>query len=283
MNLTSARNYYSQQQRLSALAVRTAQKKPSDAARVILTHQMAATALAVESGTRILGEQGIDDAGETLSPAAFTSGEATQRMLDSTDDEHRFYTLVGTLVSDAGRSAMGAFITTRRESIGHVRYLSPPSCERCTVLAGRWYRWSSGFQRHPACDCQMVPTSAVASPDLVADPMEAFDNGQVRGLNQAQTEAIRDGADISQVVNSRRGMSQTTTIKGTRFDFTLEGTTSRGLYGQSGPAARSLEKNPGERYLRTTKSRLTPDTIYRVASDRDHAVRLLKHYGYILP
>jgi hypothetical protein len=177
---------------------------------------------------------------------------------------------------------MGAFITTRQANVGHVRYLSPPSCQRCAILAGRWYRWSDYFKRHPLCDCVMVPTTAVASPDLVYDPQEAFANGQIKDLTKAQTKAIQDGADMSQVVNASRGMTQTTTIKGTRFNFTTEGTTVRGLYGKSADAASTVEKKAGERYLRSTKSRLTPDTIYRVARDRAHAIQLLKHYGYVL-
>lgn len=127
----------------------------------------------------------------------------------------------------------------------------------------------------------MIPTSAVASPDLIYDPQEAFEKGQIHSLTKGQTEAIRNGADMSQVVNAKRGVQQSTTIRGVRFDFTLEGTTRRGLYGKTGPAARSMEKVPGQRYLRTTKSRLTPETINRVASDREHAKRLLRHYGYI--
>lgn len=34
---------------------------------------------------------------------------------------------------------------------GYVRVLNPPSCGRCAILAGRFYRWSAGFQRHPMC------------------------------------------------------------------------------------------------------------------------------------
>jgi hypothetical protein len=280
--LSTAPRYYDSQQRLKALAVRAARRNKRNADREVVAHQLAAATLAVEAGDRMLEEQGIDAAGETVNPRGFTSGEAAGAMLATTETDYNFDLLVATLVNDAARTTLGAFIATRRESIGHVRYLSPPSCQRCAVLAGRWYRWSSGFDRHPGCDCQMIPTSAVASPDLVYDPQEAFENGQIKDLNKAQTKAIQDGADISQVVNSKRGMSQSTTIKGTRFDFTLEGTTVRGNYGKTGPAARAMEKNPGERYLRTTKSRLTPETIYRVASDRAHATRLLKHYGYIL-
>lgn len=37
-------------------------------------------------------------------------------------------------------------------SLGYVRMLTPPSsCDRCVILAGRWYRWNQGFERHPMC------------------------------------------------------------------------------------------------------------------------------------
>src|SRR5690606_23965723 len=41
----------------------------------------------------------------------------------------------------------------------YVRMLTPPSCSRCTVLAGRWYRKNAGFARHPGC----FPAGAMVS------------------------------------------------------------------------------------------------------------------------
>src|SRR5690348_18342012 len=40
--------------------------------------------------------------------------------------------------------------------------LNPPSCQRCAILAGRWYRWSQGFLRHPRCDCVNLPAERQA-------------------------------------------------------------------------------------------------------------------------
>jgi hypothetical protein len=54
-----------------------------------------------------------------------------------------------TQVADAGRAADGVAITARPRVAGYVRMLNPPSCSRCTVLAGGWYRWNAGFARHP--------------------------------------------------------------------------------------------------------------------------------------
>lgn len=55
---------------------------------------------------------------------------------------------VRTLVADTGRAAVSTGMTARPAVTGWVRMLQLPSCGRCTILAGRWYRWSRGFQRH---------------------------------------------------------------------------------------------------------------------------------------
>lgn len=61
----------------------------------------------------------------------------------------RLEMLAQTMVQDAGRMAVGLAIASRPRVTGWVRMLNPPSCSRCALLAGRWYRWSSGFRRHP--------------------------------------------------------------------------------------------------------------------------------------
>jgi hypothetical protein len=60
-------------------------------------------------------------------------------------------TIVGTQVADAGRAAMSVATTSRPQLTGWVRMLTPPSCGRCAILAGRFYRWSSHFERHENC------------------------------------------------------------------------------------------------------------------------------------
>ncbi|WP_419404267.1 hypothetical protein, partial [Micrococcus sp. F3Y] len=57
--------------------------------------------------------------------------------------------LVKTTVTDAARVAAGADMAARPRVQGYVRMLNPPSCPRCVVLAGRFYRWNAGFRRHP--------------------------------------------------------------------------------------------------------------------------------------
>jgi hypothetical protein len=171
-------------------------------------------------------------------------------------------TLTRTQVADAGRGAAGVDTATRRNT-GYVRMLNPPSCSRCSILAGRFYRWNAGFDRHPKCDCVHVQTTAKAAAEsegLIHDPYEYFNSlsveDQDRVYTRAGAQAIRDGGDIFQVVNSRRGMKP--------GGITNEGTSRRGNFGRNGP-------------------RLTPEAIYAKGLSREATLKELERYGYILP
>lgn len=162
-----------------------------------------------------------------------------------------------TQVGDAGRVAEGVAIATRPRT-GWVRMLVGSSCPRCVILAGRFYRYSSGFLRHPQDDCISIPAVEDTAGDYRTDPQKAFEEGHVHGLSEADAQAIRDGADMAQVVNARRGM----TVAG----LTREGTSRRGLAGARLGAA----------------PRLTPERIYREARSRQDALQLLRMNGYIV-
>lgn len=175
--------------------------------------------------------------------------------------------MVLTEVADAGRGAAGVQIATRPRT-GYVRMLNPPSCSRCVVLAGRFYRWNQGFLRHPRCDCTHVPTMVTDQAEafahgLIDDPYEAFarmsEAEQNRVFTNAGAQAIRDGADMYQVVNARRGMKY-------RGAFTTEGTSKHGWAGQ---------------ILRRGQKRMTPETIYLLNPNREQAVEALRAQGYI--
>jgi hypothetical protein len=160
-----------------------------------------------------------------------------------------------TQVADASRAAAGVAITARPR-VGYTRMVNPPCCQRCAVLAGRFFRWNQGFLRHPGCDCRHTPTTEQAAPDLVSE----VDPGQIRDLTGAQRNAIADGADMNQVINAHR--------KGARSSdgmTTTEGTTRRGLAGQRG-----------------SRQRLTPDAIYRTSATREEAIGRLRTNGYLL-
>jgi len=163
--------------------------------------------------------------------------------------------IVRTQVADAGRAADAVAAVSRREVTGYVRMTVGKTCARCAILAGRWYRWSRGFRRHPRCDCVMVPSRESYADDIRLDPTRLFEAGRITGLSQRDQEAVRLGADLAQVVNANRGMY---VMAGQRF--TTESTTRSG----SGP-----------------RVRLMPSQIIAAADDRDEAVRLLRLHGYI--
>ncbi len=168
--------------------------------------------------------------------------------------------IVRTQVADAGRVSDGLAIAARRHSGGYTRMLTPPSCPRCAILAGNWYRWNAGFRRHPRCDCRSIPASEDAAGDLTTSPRAYFDGlataEQDRLFTRAGAQAIRDGADINQVVNARRGMY---TAGGRQL--TRESTTRRG-------------SSPG--------ARLMPEQIYvEAGGNREQAITLLRRFGYL--
>jgi len=198
---------------------------------------------------------------------------------------------VGTLVADTARAseslAMGA-----RPVGGQVRMLNPPSCSRCVVLAGRWYRKSTGFQRHPGCDCVHIPTSEGLAGDLTVDPRAYFDSlddaGKVKFAgSKANLEAIELGADINQIVNAYRTGMRTAQLYGKSITYTLEGTTRHGLAYRAMSQAQYVRRQQemlraGQRYRSWRSPRLMPESIFRIATSRADAERLLRLYGWLL-
>lgn len=193
----------------------------------------------------------------------------------------------------AGADAASVEIAAGNEWTNYVRVLHLPSCDRCVILAGRIYRDLDGFPRHPNCDCQHWPVESWAEAEaagLVTDPQVAFDRDQIKtrrknkktgvyelrdSLSVADMQAIRDGADIQEVVNAKRGggtrprgMTNAITpeIFGRTVKATLEGTTRRAAWRKAHP---------------NLPIRLRPESIYEHAKDREDVLRLLRLYGYI--
>lgn len=193
---------------------------------------------------------------------------------------------VGTEVPDAGRGAVGVSLAANRAASGYVRVLTPPSCARCIILAGRHYRYSAGFQRHPLCDCVHLPVGGHRQAPLL-DPEDYF-----HGLSKAEQDriftiagarAIREGADINSVVNARRGI-YTADAYGHRLASTYDATTKRGAFFRS-ERQRAIERGlipPSGRGFRLTTPRLLPEEIYKQAGSRDELIAMLRRYGYIL-
>lgn len=220
------------------------------AVRVLTTHQVAQAQLSERAVAAMLAEQEIEvRAQAALQALSFTTApDSLQRMIDSLDTgafDAEFQRLAESLVQSAGRAAENVAIAVRPD-VQMVRYLSPPSCGRCAVLAGRVYRYSQGFLRHPNCDCTMIPVT-VASPNFVHDPADLLEQGKVTGLSKADRKAIAHGADFNQVVNVRSRKA--------------------GLIESGAVLARA--------------GRPTPETIYRKANTRDEAVELLTRAGYV--
>lgn len=248
--LATARDHYAVSrliaQRAAREAVRARPRGLVPVASVVIAHQAAQAQRSEAAVGAMLAEQGYSaPAPAALNHLAFTtSTSALAAMLDSAGDAG-FAQLVASLVQAAGRSAESVSAATR--NVPHVRHLRTPSCSRCAVLAGRVYRFSEGFLRHPNCDCVMVPVTS-AGTNLTIDPAELAERGMVTGLSKADLEAVRDGADFGQVVNVRRA--------------------SAGLQ-ESG---RALSR----------AGRPTPEAIYRAASgNHAEAMTLLRRHGYI--
>lgn len=204
--------------------------------------------------------------------------------------------IVRTQLADAGRVASGVAITSR-ERVSYVRMVSPGACSRCVVLAGKRYAWNARFLRHPRCHCTAIPVTEDIPGDVMTSPKAYFGNlstaEQDRTFTKAGAQAIRDGADIGQVVNARRGM-YAAGIGTKTFQATREGTTVRGLFGgfEIDPTTGALRRRPdGELVRRKSGSRtigaaavprLMPEQIYIEANgSRDEAIRLLRRFGYL--
>lgn len=213
--------------------------------------------------------------------AAVAGGATVEQALS---EQSQWLQLVAQLqAADAARQALGILTTSRKNLGGHVRVLNPPSCPRCAILGGRFYRWSQGFQRHPQCDCSMapVPSKAYAEAEgFVQTPMEAYRAGEIRGLTQAQVKALEDGAEINSVVNAYRGVSSMSPTTRLRVDTNVPASVvapgQPDLLAFIPSEVRFASQN-------ATRRTLTPEGIYRQAGgDRDEAIRLLREYGYIV-
>lgn len=184
-------------------------------------------------------------------------------------------TSTSTALSDTARQSEALGMGVRPVS-GYVRVLAPPSCSRCVVLAGKRYASNKGFQRHNRCDCYHIPASEALAGELTLDPAEYFDSltaaEQDATFTKAGAEAIRNGADVGQVVNARRGMNVSQSRRLVRDQYGVYTTTSG-----TAAAARAARKAG-----RPVPIRLMPESIAELAHSKDDYLRLLRAYGYLL-
>jgi hypothetical protein len=283
---------------------------------VIAAGQLASAGLADEYVDEIADAEGADpERAGGVRPSAFSGFAADGRALDSlmylsvittkqgighglaADDAmmrglQRALMLSTSEVTQAGRGAVGSSMVGKRTIQGYVRVVQPPACSRCVILAGKEYGWNRGFQRHPRCDCVHLPTTLIARNQHrdrggFIDPQAYFNRlsraEQDRVFTAAGARAIREGADMGQVVNARRGM-YTTTAYGRTLRATREGTTTRGYFYRQ-ERARDIARGrvPADigRQYRLTTPRLLPEQIFELAESRDEAIAMLRRFGYL--
>lgn len=321
--LASATDHYRRQNlitRRSLIAARKARWGSLDnLVRVIAAGQLLAARDAASAVPLMLAEQDIDATADAEpAPRSLTFTASDGRSLDGLMDYTRqpevtpaaFDLIVTTQIADAARGGGLVSILTRPAVNGYVRMLEVPSCSRCVVLAGKWYRTNTGFDRHPRCDCRHIPASEDTAGDLRTDPQAYFDSlpssaslrerypdltvtqRRKRGLysqedifTDAGAKVIREGADIGQVVNARAGMSTAQPpLRGNRDRWTARGRAAttdvfgRPLYTTTeGMTKRGIaHKARGRQYVR-----LMPESIVQLADgNRAELLRLLKVHGY---
>lgn len=274
VQLQSALEHYRRQRRIATLGLIGARREQQRgnlkrALALVTFAQLQAAQDAVTASQDMLDEQGVRAPAIAAVDAAALAGVASdgrdllgllQAVSRPEAPAGSFDRAVLTQISDAGRAGGAVSIAARPKVTGYVRMLVPPSCSRCAILAGRVYRYNAGFARHPRCDCRAIPATESTARHLTTDPRAYFDSldvaQQERLFTKAGAQAIRDGADMAQVVNARRGMA-TAQVGSERVLATRAGAT-RG------------------------RVRLMPETIMQIAgSDRLEAIRLLRLHGYL--
>lgn len=159
-----------------------------------------------------------------------------------------------TALADTRRDVVSVDLAQRPSLTGYVRMLNGPSCKDCVILAGKWFRWNEGFERHPNCDCVHIPAKNqnwAQAEGFVSDPYEYFNSlskaEQDRYFGKIGARTIRDGGDIYRVVNIQ----------------------NRGL-GVSRQAVRY-----------GTPMKMRPQDIYDLGLSRNETIKVLQREGYI--
>lgn len=258
----------------------------------LLTLQVQVASLADPYLTEVLDVQGLDVSAEAqVDPVAFADvadggGSWLQSLVfapnsvrePGLDWRSRFDFVAQSIVkgglNDTGRSSTQAGMQGRPSCEYYVRMLIGKSCARCAILAGRKYKSLVAFKRHRRCDCRHIPGPEDID-DWSTDPGEYFESltreeqDDIFGVGGA--EAIRLGANLSQVVNAESGV-YVARAYGQEVLATTAGTTARGLAGQ--------------RLAGTDLPRLLPDEIFlqaeRLGWDRDEVLNQLKRFGYVI-
>lgn len=214
--------------------------------------------------------------------------------------------IAGTQVADAGRAAERVAMVSRPEVSGYVRVLRTPSCGRCAILAGKWYRWSTGFQRHPGCDCVHQPAPESHATRYVSDPQDYFDSlteaQRRRYFGAGVTDTVAGGGDLTAAVNATRprsGLSTAAPAPARRATFG-EAAMGKVTPERAADVARQLAvyraelgAGRGSDWMRSKVAeleaesaslsrRFTPEQIVTSAHSREQAIADLKAAGYLM-
>jgi hypothetical protein len=189
-----------------------------------------------------------------------------------------------TQVQDAYRAAASIAAATRKASTTWTRALTGSgSCSRCIILAGT-SSWSTAFQRHPRCDCTAIPSNRLKASEVATDPNMVFESlskeEQDRIFGKAGAQAIRDGADMNSVVNARRKVAGIKSAAQSQLGLIREQGILDEVQGLRGNPRITFSRGPNQG-RRDRRVRVMPETIYKVARDRDHAIELLRANGFI--
>lgn len=209
---------------------------------------------------------------------------------------------VGTMLSDT-RRGMEGLESASRPVTGYVRMLTPPSCGRCVILAGKRSRKSQAFLRHPGCDCVNIPSAESIAGEFTVDTGAYLDSLSPQDLaktlgSKANAEAYAQyGADPRQIINAYRKAGDVRPAQITRslivdgkpvlsklaVKATTEGTTVRSYaYSQmSRVRALSATAKNGGRYRTVTAPRLMPESILSLGLSRERTAQMLRDFGWI--
>jgi hypothetical protein len=270
--------------------------------------------VAVASGAAVGFEPAFPEAfsnmtasGDELGAALFSGVTTTKTLIGRGATPARAFEVGSALLAAVAKSAINDMgresdrvTASSAGAVSYVRVINPGACSRCAILAGTG-SYATAFKRHPACKCTTAPVfdgDERVPKGLFNNPSDYFESlpgsEQDRLFGQANAAAIRDGAEMGQVVNAQRGAYSIPPRGGKVPPFgyrngkpvkgyTGEGTSLRGAFGRA-QYRRDQEaaKAAGERYRRTKVRRLTPDGIYlEAAGDREKALELLSFYGYM--
>lgn len=262
--LTATNSHYDRQGRLILVGLRAAERawnlnRVDLLVPTLATLQMQAAREAEAAVAAIVAEQSVVAPSQAvLAAAAFTEaadGRSLGSLLEQAESLSTLMAMTVTQIADTGRVASSVATAVRPNLSGFIRNVGGTCCKRCALLAGRFYRYDTGWVRHINCRCTMVPTTTAGYDDVIETPADLFEQGRIHDLTVAETKALEDGADFSRLINAVRGM-QVVGASATRVTTEL------------------ATKRAG-------RVRLTPYSIFKLASTREEAIRLLGVHGYI--